>query len=429
MKGESMKSKNLLIPYVLLTCTLAHAGPAEDTFGASSRIKAMGGAGVALAQDYAATFYNPANLSRCGKNKATIAYDYARSDLAVRNLDGATLPSAQIGNRNSANLGACFSPLEGLGIGIYASVTAPKPMNIRLETLNGEPNFTRYGRGVNAPSIAAGVSYAFLKQVSVGIAGTFATGMYIRQDAVFPPLGTPPLKIGIEADVQPLFGMIAGITYEPFANLRGAFVYRTATFSRLELDANTVASAGVEVPLDLIMKGALDFSPQQFALGASYSPIANLTLGADLTYYLWSAYQGPFFQTQAAEGAAAAKNMTFEPYEDPGFSNVFVPRVGAEYALNPNMLLRAGYAYHMTPAPATIGRGSLLDADVHRVTLGAGYRLASISDMVVAIDAFLALDVMTQRTIMRNTVVAKEPKGYTFGGTALNSGLALTAEF
>lgn len=426
-----MKSWRYLLALALLQTSLAFAGPAEDTFGASSRIKAMGGAGVGLAQDFSATFYNPANLSLCPRSSVSVGYDFAHTNFQSRVANSTT--NANQPDRHAGAVGACLRPLDGLGIGIYASLSLQKLVDVRLTTLSSQPNFMMYGHSLNSPMVAFGASYAILKSLSLGVSATMSAKVHIKQDARIPILATEELRADITAQIEPKLGLIAGVTYEPLSNLRAAFVYRTASNSSLSVDANTNAPTGlVELPIDFEMSGTLDFSPQQFALGVAYSPLSGLTLGTDLTYALWSSYQGAFLRARAAIGPVTlANNLLLAPEEDLRFQNVFVPRVGAEYALNPNTFIRAGYGFRMSPAPNAIGRASLLDSHTHHITFGGGYRFVLASGVAVSADAFLALDIMQNRTVSQTFEISTKTttQNLSFGGSALNSGLQITAEF
>ena len=91
------------------------AGPMEDNFGVSARNRALGGAGISIAEDYSATFYNPSLLAKCRGSRLSLEYDYIHTGLQYSE------PVTQLENYNGMNLGFCLKPLNQVGIGMYSN--------------------------------------------------------------------------------------------------------------------------------------------------------------------------------------------------------------------------------------------------------------------------------------------------------------------
>ena len=68
----------------------ARANAPEDVQGVGARINGMGGAGTAAAVDFSATYYNPANLSRCSNSQVGVDIRHTFYNLDVED-DGPAL--------------------------------------------------------------------------------------------------------------------------------------------------------------------------------------------------------------------------------------------------------------------------------------------------------------------------------------------------
>jgi hypothetical protein len=108
------------------------------------------------------------------------------------------------------------------------------------------------------------------------------------------------------------------------------------------------------------------FDPMQMALEAAFTPRPFVTIAGGLTWKHWSAF--PLPSENATMGAP--------PQRDPGFHDTAVPRIAVELRRQRGPLRlvgRAGYFFEWSPAPVAISaQATLLDADRHVVTAGAG---------------------------------------------------------
>ena len=418
----------------IIQVTSLHAGPSEDSFGAGSRVQAMGGAGVALSQDASSTFYNPALLTKCPKQTFSLGYQLMRTNLKVQDSKKATLQNKQLDFLQTVNLGACLSPFTNFSFGLYASFPAQLPLQLpSIESLNGTLQFLMYGDNAAFPSVVAGLAYAPIRQLSFGLAAAMSAGVAIRQS-----MNIPVFAATVSPQLFPIIQLIAGVAGEPAEKLRLSFVYRQAGFGRFDVDVDTNAFFRIpglgnvgDASLPFLLGSVLSYSPAQIAFGLSYQPTPFLLIGVDVTHYQWSDYAGPFMSARAKKDTWGAYPITFPKEEDFNFQDTFLPRAGFEYALNEKTKIRAGYAFHMSPAPVPSKISNLLDGNVHRVTLGSGYRLGSLSDVTITLDAFVAVDVMLQRSVKKvvNKLTPNQPTDYNFGGTAMSGGVTLKAEY
>lgn len=292
----------------LLSAYPLSAGPIEDTFGAGARNKGMAGAGLSIAEDYTATFYNPSLLALCRGSRLSLGYDYIHTNLNPN-------PEAeQLGDYNSLNLGFCLKPLNQVGIGVYSNFSMG-PIEFTANTLNTQPTFIMYAGDLKAFSMMMGAGYAPFKQLSLGIGMSMATGVSLGTDLTVNTRKSPAIVAKFPAQISPIVGVIAGVTAIPLRDWRLSFVYRSATYGQIDIKATTNLNSQNLTETDI--KGFLSYSPHQIALGSSYFLADRWLFSADVTYYLWSQYQGPFLSIENPSTSTLAQGITIAKTEPP----------------------------------------------------------------------------------------------------------------
>ena len=418
--------KLLLMGSLSFVSSLLQAAPLEDVIGVSAHVKGMAGAGVALSRDSSATFYNPAHLADCASSKVTVGYDFFKTVLSTRDVSGKDWESSQVGDAHLVNLGACLKIFPTLGLGIQVSAGAQPSVRATMTTQTAEPYVPMYNGALKSPSIMAGLGFKPIPEFSVGFSGIMNNLISIKQNGSIPVL-SGQFTSDVVADVKPSLAFIAGINFNPVSSLVASLVYRSRSFNQFGAQIN-IKSAGL--PVDILLDGALDYSPRQVALGASYQPLPKLTIGADATYYLWSSYQSPFLRAESgSEGSLLSKDQFIKntPIQ---FRNTIVPRIGAEYVFNEKTAVRLGYAFKMTPAPVPTGDINLLDSNAHHFSLGAGHVLVTREKVSLSLDLFLGFALLEKITVNKGTAdTIPQPRQYTFGGGTYNTGIALTANY
>jgi long-subunit fatty acid transport protein len=407
-----------------------HAGPAEDIFGAGSRVQAMGGAGAAFSQDTSATFYNPALLTRCLKQNLSLGYQLAISSLTVQDNQEVEIPHKQMGFSQTTNLGVCLSFLDQFAVGFYASFPLRIPLKIPdIDTLNSTPQFLMYGENATFPSVIASFAYAPIKHLSLGLSMAFSAGVGIHQT-----MNMPIFASVISPHIYPLIQMIVGAAGNPTEALSLSLVYRQSGYGRFDVEVETKSTPISWLPsanLALQLGSVLGYSPEQIALGLSYQINPTWLLGADLTYYRWASASNFFLSAKSQRNTFISNRMTFPVEENLALRDTFVPRFGLECILNEKVKIRSGYAFHMSAVPLPSQMSNILDGNVHRATFGAGYRFLSLSNLSIIADFFVAVDVMFQKTVKKSkeNVGPNNLRNYNFGGTAMSAGLTIKAEY
>ncbi len=121
-------------------------------------------------------------------------------------------------------------------------------------------------------------------------------------------------------------------------------------------------SLGVAIP-DLTIKGVPQYDPRSAELEFAYTGAARWTHILHLAYQQWSAFPAP--TTNPVDGGI--------PLAGPGFHDTVIPRIATQWQCNARIQLRAGYAFHFSPAPTETKDHALLDNHRHITSLGAGF--------------------------------------------------------
>jgi long-chain fatty acid transport protein len=160
---------------------------------------------------------------------------------------------------------------------------------------------------------------------------------------------------------------------------RGGIMYRPPAVKQLSLGVMYRS----QVTLDFEGKGDFDIAqpyrdqlppdgditttivlPQQVWAGVAVRPIPQLELELDGVWIDWSAFKELRINLPADQVTVAPQN-----YEDK-----ITVRFGAEYDINEQAAVRAGFVYDPTPIPDTTQSAQLPDANRINVALGGSYK-------------------------------------------------------
>ncbi|MDD5713160.1 MAG: TonB-dependent receptor, partial [Smithellaceae bacterium] len=138
------------------------------------------------------------------------------------------------------------------------------------------------------------------------------------------------------------------------------------------------------------------FSPAQYSLGIGLKG-EKLLIDLDLTYALWSGFEGPHKETPGT-----------------AWKDTWNPKIGFEYKLTDKWRLRAGYSFRPTPALAQTGDTNYLDSDTHVISGGFGYRLGPGE-----LSAYVQYHLMKEQTVGK----AGSNPDLRYEGTLWNTGV------
>jgi long-chain fatty acid transport protein len=354
-----VSNRGVLAAALLLTAAPAAATNGMRMIGFGPVQDSMGGASVGAPLDSATIVTNPAGMSELGMRldaavtyfKPTVKYT------ATWTPDGTNLfDAAQESNRAGSwipTIGFIYPVNDKLSVGL--GVVGVSGMGVDYDAdLYMSKLLTSYMNLRVAPA----VSYEILENLSVGVAVNlmYATMEWDAMGAMGNPKRDSAGAFG--------YGATIGVTFKPVKPLTLGLAYETkSTFSDFEFDLGAIGTEKLEFD-----------QPQVATVGASYQVIEPLLVAADVEWINWSAVAGEnqpkFTQTTPATNPW---NMNW--------SDQVVVKVGAQYAVTPELKVRAGYNYGKMPLDKDRAFENLAFPAVaeHHVTLGAGYTVGGLT--------------------------------------------------
>jgi long-chain fatty acid transport protein len=412
-----MKTRKSIFLALLVTAGLSSLSFANglNLNGLGSRAVAMGGAFVALADDFSAVFWNPAGLT----NFKTRTLGFYGVDLIpsasylmqvpVQNglltlVDAKTKTKHYLGG-----LGAYYQPINdqlvvGIGISTPSGLGATWDGNefIGLQDYElGLPagqhsSVYQWESRIGKISISPAAGYTINDMVSVGAALNIDYGMFSlkRWAGAVPVAANQQLDLGQYDDSSHGWGIGATFGVLVKANNKLSFGATLRTPSKITFHGTTNIS-NIDL-LGLVSESDTEKTitwPWWAAAGVAFRPREDLVVTADLQWTRWSklntietTYKEPhwsLFFTQAGETVTPLK-----------WKDALQIRFGAEYMLYQNVAIRAGYYYDPAPAPDQTLNILLPCYNFNVITLGAGWDLGGL---VIDVGAELLLG--RQRTV------------------------------
>lgn len=172
--------------------------------------------------------------------------------------------------------------------------------------------------------------------------------------------------VDAEADLQRTGSVVQGddMSYggtvsahlQPLDDWGFGFRYQSSVKLDISGSANGTIPASAELEL-----------PSSINVGVANTTFENLSLGLDLVWTEWSTYDE---LTIVLPAAAGGPQTAVKDWED-----VISVRLGAEYALNEDWKLRAGYVWDESPVPDETRTPELPGTDRQMVMIGFGWQL------------------------------------------------------
>lgn len=184
-------------------------------------------------------------------------------------------------------------------------------------------------------------------------------------------------------------GWTAGVYFQPNEDTSIGLNYRSRIDFDLEGDASLsnvpVATGDATNPIayaTLTENAELPLTtPESVTLSLKHAIGNDLTLLAGTTWTRWSQFQNLDIFTTEASGTGAISNIASAKFQGAGYighvperwRNTWAFSVGAAYQLNPQTVLKAGYAYDESPIQAAYRTARVPATDRNWLTLGAQY--------------------------------------------------------
>jgi long-chain fatty acid transport protein len=152
------------------------------------------------------------------------------------------------------------------------------------------------------------------------------------------------------------YGATIGVLVKPSDMIQIGLAYETKSYFQ-DFSFNTTAG-----------EDKIEFNqPQMATLGLGIKPIKDLLIGFDVQWIRWSETNGSNLPKYTANASSAIPwNMDW--------SDQFVYKVGVQYAVNPIVVLRAGYNYGKMPLNSDRAFENIAFPAVseHHITAGLG---------------------------------------------------------
>lgn len=419
------------------------ASPGID-FGFGSRVQALGGAGVAIADDAMAVFHNPSGLVRSSHVSVTLGYSSVSYAQSVSGTP-ADLPSVQtfdLGLVVPGRIGkvpVAFGFALALPDGRLSRLREPQPTEPYWALDDAAPRLVDVGSTFAVrpiPQLLLGGGIGF----QASLRGTFQVeGTAVVADGQGSEWESE-LRHAVNADLSASRFPLLGVTYLPADWLAVGLSYRGASLVEHQIDGvlnGQLVIGDTQVPVRYAFqtRANVAYTPSQVALGASGRPLPHLRVTAELDWQRHSGYRSPYAETGThveipPELGLDVPDQLAVPAPPARFSDRFVPRLGIEpdFELAPlAVMLRAGYSYQHSPVPTLQPSTRLLALERHVVSLGAGARwknpLAPFAELALDVtfaDAFGVSQTLTTTT---------GPKADRVSGHALLFGATLRVAF
>ncbi|MGB2579037.1 long-chain fatty acid transport protein [Elusimicrobium simillimum] len=354
--SKLFKAVFVLLPF--LTASMAQ-GAGFALYEYSARGNAMGGAVMANKAEPASIASNPALITQ-------LEGTHMQAGITAVIVDGSTTIGGPAGNQK-----------RDLETGAFYLPTFYFTQQLRDDVFLGLGLFPRYGLGGKykdhktwTSAMLQGeaytvdlVTYSFNPNIAVKVTDdlSFAMGLDImmlkfEEEKYF---GGPAMKIKGDSIT---WGGNFGLHYAPSwaEQWAAALTYRTKTRHVATGDVTSsygpVPTGGAQAALTL---------PDQLAFGLAFKPNDKMVIEADIMGIFWSSYsQLKIDYDNLSQGYL----NEYKNYKD-----VFRFSLGAEYSLNKNWDLRAGYVYDQSPINPDF-MDTLVPADDRNIfSVGVGY--------------------------------------------------------
>ncbi len=347
--------------------------------GMGTKAISMGGAFIAVADDYSAVFWNPAGLTQMDKANLSVfssviiptgTYQYAPAGIDME-TESKMFPAPAL---------TYYKPLSDklvFGLTVYATSGAGaywdgadlKPFN------TGFPLNTKaykWESQVGGITFSPVVAYKVSDKLSLGVTLNVTYGMLdmYRQGNGF-QFTEEATGIG--------FGATFGALFKPSDKLSFGFTFKTP--QKLELKGDIAfegLSAAVPIPgLNDSVESTREITwPMWIGAGVAFKPTDKLTIAFDVQYTQWSELgeipattEDPMWSATLPFVGKLIDNATYElMWED-----ATQIRVGFDYKLSDTFSLRGGYYSDPAPSPDTTLNILLPSISYNVFTVGFGY--------------------------------------------------------
>jgi long-subunit fatty acid transport protein len=310
-------------------------------------------------------------------------------------------------------LGGALRDRVGLGFGFYVPSEA---INRARAPFPGEPSFVLLESRAFVVGLLVGVGVKVTPRLAVGLSVNALAVLRGTIDVTIDGAGR--FTTQSEQRLLTRFAPILGARYRLRDDLDLGLAVRAP--SRSDYDITVTSDLGDALPLtlpEIAIAGTAQYDPLTVAAEAAWRVLPSLTLTGHLAWHRWSAFPRP--TRNPVEGNP--------PQPDLGFRDIVVPRAAVEYrrpALGGEVTTRAGYAFHLSPAPEQRGRELLLDNHRHQLGLGLGVAWPGRA-LPLHVDGWVQVHHLVHRRHDRDPAVPGDQRSFATAGDLVVGGVTV----
>jgi len=430
-RGKGTLLVLFLVPVLRLLLPRGAEANVQEVFGFSARAAGMGNAFTAIAEDFSACYYNPAGLAQLDHHRVTVGYAFCQPRLKQHLLsspgkthseESTSFQSIIFGS--TVDLTRIFDTRgHNLVLGVAGCLGGDDfRAGYRIHDWRPEvPRFLRYGDYANRTHVFSGLGLEVFKE-KLWVGAGFNLWQTLNVEDLDAQMDFGSNVVAKELNVNGEFemGPIAGLLFKPFPWLALGYAYRDEMAQDDLIRVTAVLDlAGFPVTLEEVFLHFRDyFLPWNMTLAVLARPAERLLVSLDLTYYHWSDFSLPAWEGRIQE-----------------WENTVLPRLGLEYGIRQDLVLRAGYFYEASPVPDQRDiLSNQLDFDRHVLSVGLGYVFSALPcigelpfQYPISVDAFFQYQWMQDREQKKDPSTAQE--GWRIEGYQIATGLGLTVGF
>jgi len=354
-----------------------------------------GNAFAAQVDDASAVSYNPANLGFLAAPEVEVALSLVSMETEVRAAVGYAAASDdawQVLPNVFIALPLTDRVVGGLGL------TTPFGQSVEWAQDSGVAMVSPYYAQMSLLNINPSAGWRINDRVALGAGlDLFASTLEFRQVVPWSSLpGFPPGLPAGEARVETSglgVGANIGLTVKLADAQRLALTYRSPVSVEYEGDFDLHGAPPAPGLGNSDFETEMDF-PGIATLGYGIELTDTVRVEADVEWLGWSAMESLPVDAGANQPLADPSGLGAVPYD---WDDTWTFNLGADWAVAPNWIVRAGYSFLQSPVPDRTFSPLLPDEDRHVVALGAGYHKGRH-----AVDVVYTLSIVEDRTIAGN---------------------------
>lgn len=380
----------LLLFFLLMSSSAFANGLNLNSIG--TRALSMGGAFVALADDYSAIFWNPAGMTQFTQKYLgfygvdILPFGSYKLDVNVPGVGNINLVDAETEvTHNLAGMLAYYHPINErmvAGFGIYTpSGSGATWKGTDLAALSNDNPNIKWQSKIGLVSFSPSLAFKLSEMVSIGAAININYGMFdVATHAGMAQVPITPTQV-IPVDLGQYeesmsgwgYGATIGLLVKPSKKFSLGATFKTASTISFEGEAEISGFTLLGIPSISDLEREVTW-PLWLAAGIAFKPIESLTLTADLQYTNWSTlevletnYKDTYWQIIMGQKGDDKRDFYW--------NNATQLRFGAEYMVSEALALRGGFYIDPAPVPDRTMNILIPSYDFNAFTFGLGYNL------------------------------------------------------